>query len=110
VSISIPNSYVNPKVRTLGVSKLRLMNASQLREIDKTFVIQENDKPLAVLLKYEDFLAMQEQLLAVLETQSVLSDKDAIENILAGRAEANTGKTRTIEQVRDSIKRGKERA
>ena len=110
MSISIPNSYVNPKVRTLGVSKLRLMNASQLREIDKTFVIQENDKPLAVLLKYEDFLAMQEQLLAVLETQSVLSDKDAIENILAGRAEANTGKTRTIEQVRDSIKRGKERA
>jgi len=25
-------------------------------------VIQDNDKPLAVLLKYEDFLAMQEKM------------------------------------------------
>lgn len=106
--ISIPNSYVNPNVRTVGVSKLRSLNASQLRGIDKTLVIQENDKPLAVLLKYEDFLEMQEQLLAVLETQSVLSDKDAIENILAGRADVKSGNTRTIEEVRDSIRRGKE--
>ena len=55
MSISIPNSYVNPNVRTVGVSKLRSLNATQLRDIDKTIVIQENDKPLAVLLKYEDF-------------------------------------------------------
>jgi hypothetical protein len=33
---------------------------SQLAELDKTLVIQDNDKPLAVLLKYEHFLAMQE--------------------------------------------------
>jgi hypothetical protein len=36
---------------------------TQLRELDKTLVIQDNDKPLAVLLKYEHFLAMQEKIL-----------------------------------------------
>jgi hypothetical protein len=35
---------------------------SQLRALDKTLVIQDNDEPLAVLLKYEHFLAMQERL------------------------------------------------
>jgi hypothetical protein len=30
--------------------------------LDKTLVIQDNDKPLAVLLKYEHFLAMQEKM------------------------------------------------
>jgi len=31
------------------------------KPLDKTLVIQDNDKPLAVLLKYEHFLAMQEE-------------------------------------------------
>ena len=105
MSISIPNSYVNPKVRTLGVSKLRLMNASQLRDIDKTLVIQEGDQPLAVLLKYEDFIAMQQQLLSVLETQAVLSDKGAFDSIMAGRTDVRSGNTRTIEEVRKLNKR-----
>ena len=107
MSISIPNSYVNPNVRTVGVSKLRSLNATQLRGIDKTIVIQENDQPLAVLLKYEDFLAMQEQLLAVLETHAVLSDKNVVETVLAGRAEAASGNTRSIEDVRESLRKGK---
>jgi hypothetical protein len=39
-------------------------HVTQLRELDKTLVIQDdNDKPLAVLLKYERFLAMQEKIL-----------------------------------------------
>jgi hypothetical protein len=46
-----------------GISRLRALNVTQLRELDKTLVIQDNDKPLAVLLKYEHFLAMQEQVL-----------------------------------------------
>ncbi|MGC2110750.1 MAG: hypothetical protein WA655_14615 [Candidatus Korobacteraceae bacterium] len=35
---------------------------SQLRALDKTLVIQDNDEPLAVLLKYEHFPAMQERI------------------------------------------------
>jgi PHD/YefM family antitoxin component YafN of YafNO toxin-antitoxin module len=104
VSISIPNSYVNPNVRTVGVSKLRSLNASQLRGIDKTLVIQENDQPLAVLVKYDDFLAMQKQLLSLLETQAVLSDQTAVEAIFAGKADVKSGNTRSIEEVRKQPK------
>jgi len=43
-------------------SRLRALNVTQLAELDKTLVIQDNDKPLAVLLKYEHFLAMQEMI------------------------------------------------
>jgi hypothetical protein len=55
--IEIP--YLDPNVQHVGISRLRALNVTQLRELDKTLVIQDNDKPLAVLIKYEHFLAMQ---------------------------------------------------
>jgi hypothetical protein len=58
--VSIP--YVDPNVEHVGITRLRSLNVTQLRELTKTLVIQDNDKPLAVLLKYEHFLAMQERL------------------------------------------------
>jgi hypothetical protein len=58
--ISIP--YVDPTVQHVGISRLRALNVTQLRELEKTLVIQDNDEPLAVLLKYEHFLAMQERM------------------------------------------------
>jgi len=59
--VDIP--YLDPTVQHVGISRLRALNVTQLRELDKTLVIQDNDKPLAVLLKYEHFLAMQEKIL-----------------------------------------------
>lgn len=59
--VEIP--YLDPSVQHVGISRLRALNVTQLRELDKTLVIQDNDKPLAVLLKYEHFLAMQERIL-----------------------------------------------
>ncbi len=47
---------------SLIISRLRALNVSQLRALDKTLIIQDNDEPLAVLLKYEHFLAMQDRL------------------------------------------------
>jgi hypothetical protein len=58
--VSIP--YLDPSVQHVGISKLRALNVAQLRALDKTLVIQDNDKPLAVLLRYEHFLAMQEKM------------------------------------------------
>jgi len=58
--VSIP--YLDPNVQHVGISRLRALNVTQLRELDKTLVIQDNDKPLVVLLKYEHFLAMQERM------------------------------------------------
>jgi len=57
---SIP--YLDPSVQHVGVTKLRSLNVAQLRDMEKTLVIQDNDKPLAVLLKYEHFMAIQERL------------------------------------------------
>jgi hypothetical protein len=110
VPICIPNSYINPNVRTVGISKLRSLNASKLRGIDKTLVIQENDQPLAVLLKYEEFLTMQKQLMAVLETRAVLSDEEEIKSIVSGIGDARSGKTKSIEEIRNSITKTKEKA
>lgn len=59
-AISIP--YIDPNIQHVGISRLRALNVAQLRALDKTLVIQDNDKPLAVLLKYEHFLAMQEKM------------------------------------------------
>jgi hypothetical protein len=58
--VSIP--YLDPNVQHVGVTRLRSLNVTQLRELDKTLVIQDNDEPLAVLLKYDQFLAMQERI------------------------------------------------
>lgn len=54
--------YLDPSVQHVGISRLRALNVTQLRDLDKTLVIQDNDKPLAVLLKYEHFIAMQERM------------------------------------------------
>jgi PHD/YefM family antitoxin component YafN of YafNO toxin-antitoxin module len=110
VSVSIPNSYINPNVRTVGVSKLRSLSASELRGMDKTLVIQQNDKPLAVLLNYEEYLAMQKQLMAVLETQCVLSDKDETLDIVSGLDDIKSNKTKTINEVRRTLEKPKEKA
>jgi hypothetical protein len=58
--VSIP--YLDPNVQHVGISRLRALNVTQLRELDKTLVIQDNDQPLAVLLKYDQFLAMQKRM------------------------------------------------
>jgi len=55
--VEIP--YLDPSVQHVGISRLRALNVTQLRELTKTLVIQDNDEPLAVLLKYDQFLAMQ---------------------------------------------------
>ena len=49
--VEIP--YLDPSVQHVGISRLRALNVTQLRELDKTLLIQDNDKPLAVLLKYK---------------------------------------------------------
>jgi hypothetical protein len=74
--------YIDPKVQHVGVSKLRNLNATNLSEIDKTLVIQDpNDNPLAVLLKYEQYLAIQKQFRSLVETINILSDQKERANI-----------------------------
>jgi PHD/YefM family antitoxin component YafN of YafNO toxin-antitoxin module len=101
--------YIDRNVQHVGVSRLRSLNATQLREIDKTLVIQENDQPLAVLLKYEEFLIMQDQLLSVIDTIAALTDNEEMNGLAAGIAEMNAGKTKSISEIRGALKTKKEK-
>ena len=58
---------IDPNVRHVGVSYLRKLNASQLRQLDGAIVICDNSEPLAVIVSYETFLRIQ-------QAQVVLSD------------------------------------
>jgi hypothetical protein len=54
--VSIP--YLDPSVQHVGISRLRALNVTQLDALEKTLVIQDNDRPLAVLIRYANFMAM----------------------------------------------------
>jgi PHD/YefM family antitoxin component YafN of YafNO toxin-antitoxin module len=108
VPVSIPKTYINPYVRHVGVSKLRSMNASKLRAMDNTtLVIEENEKPLAVLLNYEEYLAMQGQLMAILETQHVLSSREEKADVVSGLEDIKEGRTKPSHEVRRSLTKAK---
>lgn len=58
---------IDPAVRHVGVSYLRKLNASQLRQLEGAIVICDNSEPLAVIVSYETFMRIQ-------KTHIVLSD------------------------------------
>ncbi|HJT71835.1 MAG TPA: hypothetical protein VJ731_16670 [Terriglobales bacterium] len=93
--------FVNPTIRHVGVSKLRELNASKLRESsEETLVIQDsNDNPLAVLLSYEQFLIIQQQLMSVLNTIEVLADKDENDSLLAAFEDIRDGRVRSLDEI-----------
>jgi hypothetical protein len=67
---------IDPNVKHVGVSKLRELNATKLRDLDKTLVIQDDDTPLAVVLSYEQYLDMQEERENIIATLEALFEKD----------------------------------
>jgi hypothetical protein len=91
--------YIDENVEHVGVSRLRSLNATNLRNIDKTFVIQENDKPLAVLLSYDQFLNMQRQLVSVANTLELISAKDEVAQFLAGLSDSKNGQEKAFEEI-----------
>jgi len=102
VTMNIP--VIDPNVKTIGISKLRTFNAEKLRDTEKTFLIQENDQPLAVLLTYERFLIMQDQLFSVINTLDALANQSEVEGIIAGLKDVKEGRTRSIAEIRADLK------
>lgn len=101
--VDIPR--VDPNVQYVGVSKLRTLNATNLHSLDKTLVIQDDDKPLAVVLSYEQFLAMQNHRDRILETLETVLSEDGT-NLLAALQDVADGKTIPLAEVRKLTKRG----
>jgi hypothetical protein len=60
--------YIDPTVEHVGVSKLRQLNATSLGKLKNMLVVRENDTALAVVLRYEQYLTMQNQLEEALRT------------------------------------------
>ena len=89
--------HIDPSVRHIGVSKLRGLNADRLRETDETFVIQENDRPLAVLLTYEKFLAIQQKLKSVANLMDMLRDKNEALAFVAGLDDLRADRVETVD-------------
>jgi len=102
-SINIP--LIDPNVKYLGVSKLRKLSASSLKASDHTYVIQENDTPLAVLVSYEKFLILQEKLMSVLNTVDLVTSKADMDGVTAGLAAVAEGRTRSLAEIRSETKK-----
>ena len=96
--------YIDPNVEHVGVSRLRKLNSDELRHI-KTMVLQDNGEPLAVLLRYEQFLMMQNQLKSLLETIELLSNQEETRELVAGLHDVRAGRTRSIVEIKSSLKK-----
>jgi len=96
---------IDPNVKHVGVSKLRDFNASKLKETEDTYVIQENEVPLAVLLRYEKFLIMQEQIQSMFNTVELFQETAELDGVRAGLRQFNEGKTRKLSEIDPAFKR-----
>jgi len=104
-SSSMP--VIDPHVKYVGVSKLREMNATKLKETDDTFVLQDNDQPLAVLVKYRKFMEMQQQLMSVLNTIDLLMEEKEMAGLRAGLEDLKAGRFTPLEAIEAEIERKK---
>ncbi len=100
-----PIPYLDPNVEHVGVSRLRKLNATNLRHQEKTLVIQDNDKPLAVLLTYEQYLIIQRQLQSVVDTLEVLTDQNESAALNAGLKDVQARRTKPLSQIRATLKK-----
>lgn len=102
------NSVFTIAPRKAGrLNPLRELNSAKLKNNRKTLVIQENDTPLAVLLNYEQFLIMQNQLFSLLETIDVLANQTEVEALRAGLADFQEGRTTSIADIRAALNKKK---
>jgi predicted transcriptional regulator len=98
---------IDPTIKHVGVSKLRELNAATLKDTEDTFVIQDNNTPLAVLLRYEKFLIMQQQLASVMNTLDLMSEAKELEGVLAGIEDMAAGRVRSLAEVEAEIAKKK---
>jgi PHD/YefM family antitoxin component YafN of YafNO toxin-antitoxin module len=91
--------YIDPNVEHVGVSKLRTLNATNLSKFRKTFVIQDNDTPLAVLLNYEQFLIIQSKLQSLLNTIDLLMRKEDAQAVRSGLEDLEAGRARPLREI-----------
>lgn len=95
---------IDPNVQHVGVSKLRTLNATRLRSLDKTLVIQDDDKPLAVVLSYEQFMEMQQEREQILATLETVFEKEESANLSTALKQTREGNTKPFSSVRKTLR------
>lgn len=81
--------YIDTTVEHIGVSRLRQLNAKNLGKLTKMLVVQDGDTALAVVIQYERYLAMQNQLEQALRTIQMLSEIGIDQTLVDPIMEAN---------------------
>lgn len=101
---AMPN--IDPNIRHVGVSKLRDLNASKLKEQqEETLVIQENDTPLAVLLSYDRFQQIREQFNALLSMIELLTDEKEKNSLTAAFEDIRNHRIRSLSDIEAEMER-----
>lgn len=96
---------IDRNVETVGISGLRKLDRKRLKSFDsnKMLVIQDHNTPLAVVLGYEKYLILQDQLKAMMETFEIFSDPDEFKQLIEGYAQALGGRSRGIAKIRKDL-------
>jgi CheY-like chemotaxis protein len=98
-------AYIDPNVQYVGVSKLRTLNASSLE--GSTFVVQENNQPIAVIVSFTQYLEMQKERDKVRATLEMLVNDNERNALLAGMQDVLSKKIKPISVVRETIRKKK---
>ncbi|HUB00614.1 MAG TPA: hypothetical protein VMA34_19950 [Terracidiphilus sp.] len=98
---------IDPSIKHVGVSKLRELNATRLREQeDDTLVIQENDAPLSVLFSYKRYQEMRAEMNALLSTIELLTSEKERNGLLAAFEDLRAGRVRPLDEIEREMKKG----
>jgi hypothetical protein len=101
---AIPN--IDPTVKHVGVSKLRDLNATKLKQQNQqTLVIQENDTPLAVLLTYKRFVEIREEFDAMASTIELLTSDIEKKGILSAFEDIRAGRVRSFKDFEADLEK-----
>jgi len=87
--------YIDPTIEHVGVSKLRQLNAVNLGKLKNMLVVRENDTALAVVIRYEQYLEIQNQLEQALRTIQAYRS----EGLMQGLHDSATGKIKRMSEV-----------
>jgi hypothetical protein len=101
--------YIDERVEHVGITRLRSLNVSSLRENEKTLVIQDNDKPLAVLVPYEQFMAMQKQIKRLMHSLEMFGNPSEVAAVTAGMDAHRDGRVKAFSEIQKSAKALKEK-
>jgi hypothetical protein len=93
---------------TLGIESPRQWRRLPLSDMKSTLVIQDNDTALAVLVRYEQYLAIQEQIKSLKETIQILTDEKERAAVYAGLRDLADGHVRPLSEVKAAGSKTKE--